>query len=112
MKNYLRSAVFRLHSSSCGLEVGIFASHIVWLARTRKLRKGAAANGKTFDDIAAEHEALGLPFKFAERKRKGAGVAPTDVEKAPVPVREPGDGEGQVLGPSEDDCDTPRIEKL
>ncbi|KAL7620194.1 hypothetical protein AAE478_009187 [Parahypoxylon ruwenzoriense] len=34
--------------------------YIVW--------KDAAARGKTFDDIAAEHEERGLPFKFAERK--------------------------------------------
>ena len=26
--------------------------------------------GKTFDDVRAEHESRGLPFKFAERKRR------------------------------------------
>ncbi|KAI0837080.1 hypothetical protein F5Y06DRAFT_91645 [Hypoxylon sp. FL0890] len=51
------------------LETGIFLSHIIWLLRTRKLRKEAAAEGKTFDDIAAEHEEQGMSFKFAERKR-------------------------------------------
>ncbi|KAI2463176.1 PQ loop repeat-domain-containing protein [Annulohypoxylon bovei var. microspora] len=50
------------------LETGIFLCHIIWLFRTRKLRKEAASNGKTFDDIAAEHEEQGTPFKFAERK--------------------------------------------
>ncbi|KAI1459913.1 PQ loop repeat-domain-containing protein [Annulohypoxylon moriforme] len=50
------------------LETGIFLSHIIWLFRTRKLRKEAASNGKTFDDILAEHEEQGIPFKFAERK--------------------------------------------
>lgn len=50
------------------LETGIFLSHIIWLFRTRKLRKEAALEGKTFDDIAAEHEKQGIPFKFAERK--------------------------------------------
>ncbi len=50
------------------LEIGIFASHLVWLVRTRKIRKAAMAEGKTFDDIAAEHEASGIPFRFAERK--------------------------------------------
>ncbi|KAH6630283.1 hypothetical protein B0J18DRAFT_96092 [Chaetomium sp. MPI-SDFR-AT-0129] len=53
---------------SCILEIGIFSSHLVWLARTRKIRKAAAAEGKTFDAIAAEHEARGIPFEFAERK--------------------------------------------
>ncbi|KAI1652654.1 PQ loop repeat-domain-containing protein [Daldinia decipiens] len=50
------------------LESGIFLSHLIWLFRTRKLRKDAASRGKTFDDIAAEHEQQGIPFKFAERK--------------------------------------------
>ncbi|KAK3366993.1 hypothetical protein B0T24DRAFT_534919, partial [Lasiosphaeria ovina] len=50
------------------LEIGIFTSHLVWLLRTRKIRKAAAAEGKTFDDLLAEHEAQGIPFKFAERK--------------------------------------------
>ena len=35
------------------------------------MRKAAAAEGKTFDDIAAEHELHGTPFKFAERKGQG-----------------------------------------
>ncbi len=65
--------------SSCFLEIGIFSSHLIWLVRTRKIRKAAAAEGKTFDDIAAEHEARGVPFKFAERKgqkrQKGDGEA-------------------------------------
>ena len=61
--------------SSCLLEIGIFSSHLIWLARTRKIRKAAAAEGKTFDDIVAEHEARGIPFKFSERKRKtGCGI--------------------------------------
>lgn len=54
--------------SSCVLEIGIFTSHLVWLARTRRIRKDAAAEGKTFDDILAEYEERGVPFKFAERK--------------------------------------------
>jgi hypothetical protein len=59
------------HASSCLLEIGIFLSHIIWLARTRKLRKEAAADGKTFDEVAAQYEANGIPFRFAERKSKG-----------------------------------------
>ncbi|KAI0014984.1 PQ loop repeat-domain-containing protein [Xylariomycetidae sp. FL0641] len=50
------------------LEIGIFSSHIIWLWRTRRLRKEAKAQDKTFDDIAAEYEREGRPFKFAERK--------------------------------------------
>ncbi|KAK4130134.1 hypothetical protein BT67DRAFT_458919 [Trichocladium antarcticum] len=56
------------YMACCLLEIGIASSHLVWLARTRKMRRAAAAQGKTFDDIAAEHEALETPFKFAERK--------------------------------------------
>ncbi|AEO54840.1 hypothetical protein MYCTH_2297920 [Thermothelomyces thermophilus ATCC 42464] len=57
-----------LYIVCCVLEIGIFLSHLVWLARTRRIRKAAAAEGKTFDDVAAEHEMRGIPFKFAERK--------------------------------------------
>lgn len=56
--------------SSCILEIGIFTSHLVWLFRTRHIRKEAAAQGKTFDDLAAEHERSGIPFKFADRKSR------------------------------------------
>jgi uncharacterized protein YpiB (UPF0302 family) len=52
------------------LELGIFASHIIWLIRTYKVRKQAREQGKTFDDITLEHEELGIPFKFAERKSR------------------------------------------
>lgn len=59
-----------LYIICCALEAGIFASHIIWRLRTRKIRKEAKAQGKTFDDIAAEHEERGIPFKFAERKSR------------------------------------------
>ncbi|KAI1765071.1 hypothetical protein GGR53DRAFT_286223 [Hypoxylon sp. FL1150] len=63
------------------LESGIFLSHIIWLFRTRKIRKEAKLRGKTFDDIAAEHEEHGTPFKFAERKsRKQIKEERNDVE--------------------------------
>lgn len=52
------------------LELGIFTSHLIWLIRTYKIRKQAKEQGKTFDDIALEHEELGIPFKFAERKSR------------------------------------------
>ncbi|KAI1074881.1 PQ loop repeat-domain-containing protein [Whalleya microplaca] len=54
------------------LELGIFLSHIIWRFRTRKIRKEGKSRGKTFDEIAAEHEEQGLPFKFAERKSSKA----------------------------------------
>ncbi|KAK4248831.1 hypothetical protein C7999DRAFT_13210, partial [Corynascus novoguineensis] len=57
-----------LYIICCVLEMGIFISHLVWLARTREIRKVARTKGKTFDDVAAEHETRGMPFKFAERK--------------------------------------------
>ncbi|KUI62611.1 hypothetical protein VP1G_09742 [Cytospora mali] len=67
---------------SCVLEAGIFASHIIWRIRTRKIRKEAKAQGKTFDDIAAEHEERGIPFKFAERKsRKERRQQEKDIEE-------------------------------
>lgn len=69
--------------SSCFLEAGIFASHIVWRIRTRKIRKAAAAEGKTFDDVLAEHEARGDHFKWADRKwrwgRKGRATGDEEV---------------------------------
>ncbi len=43
---------------------------MIFLARTHKLRKEAAAQGKTFDDILAECDIEGRPFKFAERKTR------------------------------------------
>ena len=60
-----------LYVVCCFLEAGIFASHIVWRIRTRKIRKAAAAEGKTFDDVIAEHEARGEPFKWTDRKWRG-----------------------------------------
>lgn len=73
---------------SCILEAGIFISHIIWLIRTREIRKAAAAGGKTFDDIALEHEQSGTPFRFAERKSrkdiKRQEKEDVDVEQAGV----------------------------
>ena len=75
--------------------------------RTRKLRKDAAAVGKTFDDIAAEHEAQGIPFRFAERKRKEVSETVSDEEKNPTGSRSD-ENNTQVLEPLEEDaCDTP-----
>jgi hypothetical protein len=74
-----------LTPGSCLLEIGIFLSHGIWLLRTYKLRMEAAAQGKTFDDIAAEHEEQGLPFKFAERKsrREKRAAESQDLEAGP-----------------------------
>ena len=49
------------------LEGGIFASHLVWLFRTREVRKTAEEGGKTFDDLADEYKRQGIEFAFAER---------------------------------------------
>ncbi|KAK4239357.1 hypothetical protein C8A03DRAFT_14265, partial [Achaetomium macrosporum] len=62
-----------LYIICCVLEIGIFSSHLIWLIRTRKIRTAAPAEGKAFDDVAAEREANGIPFKFAERKGRGPG---------------------------------------
>ncbi|KAI0102706.1 PQ loop repeat-domain-containing protein [Nemania sp. FL0031] len=50
------------------LEIGIFISHLLWLFRTRQVRKEARLDGKTFDDVMTEYGQQGLPFKFAERQ--------------------------------------------
>jgi hypothetical protein len=50
------------------LEGGIFTCHFIWLFRTRKIRKAAHAEGKTFDDTLQEHIESGVPFAFSERK--------------------------------------------
>ncbi|KAH9897560.1 PQ loop repeat-domain-containing protein [Xylariomycetidae sp. FL2044] len=50
------------------LELGIFTSHIIWLIRTRKIRREAGSRGKTFEDLAQEHVDEGRPFGFAERE--------------------------------------------
>lgn len=50
------------------MEIGIFVSHAIWRFRTRAIRKQAKAEGKTFDDVLAEHRAAGTPFAFAERE--------------------------------------------
>lgn len=33
------------------LETGIFLSHVIWLFRTRELRKRAKLSGQSFDDL-------------------------------------------------------------
>lgn len=67
------------------LELGIFTSHFIWLIRTYKVRKQAKEQGKTFDEIALEHEQLGTPFKFAERKSKKEGrTSQKDAEEGAV----------------------------
>jgi hypothetical protein len=63
--------IWKLTSHSAILEGGIFASHLIWMFRTRKIRRAAKADGKTFDDILREYEEQGIEFKFAERQRGG-----------------------------------------
>jgi hypothetical protein len=52
------------------IEGGIFASHIIWRFRTRKIRAQAKEEGKTFDDIAEECRRENIEFRFAERAVK------------------------------------------
>lgn len=67
------------------LELGIFTSHFIWLIRTYKVRKQAKEQGKTFDEVALEHEEQGTPFKFAERKsRKWRRGRSKDAEEGTV----------------------------
>ncbi|KAI3340153.1 PQ loop repeat-domain-containing protein [Ustulina deusta] len=83
------------------LEIGIFASHLIWLFRTRRIRQEAKSNSKTFDDVMAEYEQHGVPFKFAERKSVWPGrkckhdeeMIARDNDKPPV--LRPGANEGE-----------------
>ena len=72
------------------LELGILASHAIWLLRTRHVRRAAAAEGKTFDDILNEKAHAGTPWKFAERrfcfKSARKGRKSVDVEMQPGPM--------------------------
>ncbi|KFZ05687.1 hypothetical protein V501_08122 [Pseudogymnoascus sp. VKM F-4519 (FW-2642)] len=70
------------------LELGILGSHGIWLIRTRRVRRAAALEGKTFDDVLEEKAHAGTPWKFSERRfclkeaRKGGkgGKGGDDVE--------------------------------
>jgi hypothetical protein len=70
------------------LEGGIFASHLIWLFRTRMIRKEAKEQGRTFDDIAEESKLRGVQFKFGERDLKF--WAPRD-EEAELSAAETGE---------------------
>ncbi|KAK3947531.1 PQ loop repeat-domain-containing protein [Pseudoneurospora amorphoporcata] len=50
------------------LELGIFGSHLIWLARTRKIRKQLKKDGKTFDQLLEEYKDRGEEWKWAERE--------------------------------------------
>lgn len=92
----MANQILSLLADSCLLEIGIFLSHIIWLVRTRRLRSEAAAQGKTFDDVAGEHEEGGIPFKFAERKsRKARARGEKDAEEGTAGVTGP---EGTPVG--------------
>ncbi|KAK8133316.1 hypothetical protein PG999_001489 [Apiospora kogelbergensis] len=87
------------------LEVGIFASHLIWLLRTRKVRREAREKSMTFDALAAEYEEKGEPFRFAERrpKQNKPRRGESDVEAGSdtsndVPLREQSSAAGQVCG--------------
>lgn len=50
------------------LELGIFGSHLIWLARTRSIRKQLKKDGKTFDDLLGEYKERGEEWEWAERE--------------------------------------------
>lgn len=58
------------------LEAGIFIFHIIWLFRTRELRKRAKLEGIDFDDLP---EAQRWQWNPVEKNRRGRS-APLDVE--------------------------------
>jgi hypothetical protein len=92
---------------SASLEIGIFVSHIIWLARTRSIRKQAAADGKTFDEIAAEHAERGVAFKFAERRTKKARKDPSDQQSTGCVLVD------EILPKNEkDETSSPTMEKV
>ncbi|KFY00462.1 hypothetical protein O988_03295 [Pseudogymnoascus sp. VKM F-3808] len=77
------------------LELGILISHAIWLVRTRSVRRAAALEGKTFDDVRGEKAHAGTPWKFSERRfrlkdvRKGGKCGiDVDLEMAPERVHE------------------------
>ncbi|KAI0384236.1 PQ loop repeat-domain-containing protein [Hypomontagnella monticulosa] len=91
------------------LETGIFLSHVIWLLRTWKVRKEAASRGKTFDDIAAEHEEQGIRFKFAERKySKRVEERENDVEMGANPDQSHTPQDSAMNDTQEDRADAPR----
>ncbi len=59
------------------LETGIFVSHVVWLFRTRKLRKQAKLAGQSFDDLA-EAQPYQVQRSGTEKEREPSS---TDIEK-------------------------------
>ncbi|KAL1876276.1 hypothetical protein Daus18300_002904 [Diaporthe australafricana] len=87
------------------LELGIFTSHFIWLIRTYKIRKQAKEQGKTFDEVALEHEQQGIPFKFAERKsRKWRRDRSKDAEEGIV-AEDPGEELVQTAAGGESSAD-------
>jgi hypothetical protein len=70
------------------LEGGIFLSHLIWLFRTRKIRRAAKAQGCTFDQVSEERVSHGVEFKFAERHVKFWGRRK---EKADLSTEEAGE---------------------
>jgi hypothetical protein len=66
------------------MEGAIFACHLIWLFRTRKIRAQAEAEGKAFDDIAEEHRQQGVEFAFAEREFRFSRREQTFEEDAPI----------------------------
>ncbi|KAK6078863.1 hypothetical protein SCUP515_04302 [Seiridium cupressi] len=70
-----------LYIVCCVLELGIFLSQLIWVFRTRQVRKRAATLGKTVGDILITCEVHGIPFKFAERGRRKTGLPDVELGK-------------------------------
>ncbi|KAI9870755.1 MAG: hypothetical protein M1830_003580 [Pleopsidium flavum] len=65
------------------LETGIFASHVVWLLRTRKLRKQAKLAGQSFDDLP-EAQPYQVKRLGTEEETKPPSI---DIEKGDMQTR-------------------------
>jgi hypothetical protein len=50
------------------LEVGIYASHIIWRIRYRKLRKEAKAAGVSIDEMLGMHRSETEQVNYAEKR--------------------------------------------
>ncbi|KAF2797474.1 PQ loop repeat protein-like protein [Melanomma pulvis-pyrius CBS 109.77] len=84
-----------LYALCCIIEMSMVASHLIWLLRTRGIRKRAKVEGKSFDEVAEgvqwQSEGVNLESKFkklvAQWKRKpGASIRSQEDEEAAVSV--------------------------
>ncbi|RYP48514.1 hypothetical protein DL768_005593 [Monosporascus sp. mg162] len=50
-------------------EFALCVTHLIWLWRTRQYRQNAAAQGITFDELAAKYATAGFTFPFAASRK-------------------------------------------